>query len=347
MGKVYEGKLYPLFLNVPGAFTVKDGHLNGAFLSGLYPAVLGSPYRIAILVEHEYDPPLEFKQVFFPQKQGVMTPEFKSLRPDVLIVEKMIPKSNEPVHELLPDGNIKEVPNNDLTSRLAINVFDVKYALEDRVGKKQFIEIMYYAWALSCFLKDQGVDDKYFVRIEGNGIIPRRETPSSLPDPDSVRNLAIIVKPDEGLRIIKHASSTVRSLWLSAPLKVEDVPLKIKPTCGYCPYLDDCVETLCTGGIDHPERWAVDLIPYVSPSLAQQLKDAGFITVGDVAKRIRAFPTSSIPNPIYPEISRLELKAKGLYFNKEQYPPASLVYSYAIPRFTPLAVTFCVEFDQG
>ncbi len=347
MGKEYESKLYPLFHNMPGGSAHRNVRLNGAFFSGLHPIVLASPARVAILVEHEYEPPLEFKQVFFPQKPGVVTPELKSLRPDVLIIERMIPKSNEAVQELLPDGNVKDVPDRDLATRLAINIFDVKYVLEDKVGKKQFIEVMYYAWALSCFLKEQGVEDKYFVRIDGNGIIPRVEPPYSIPDTDAVRKLAIIVKPDEGLRIMKHASSTVRSLWVSAPLKVEAVPLKIKPTCGYCPYLDDCVDTLCTGGNDHPETWAVDLIPYVSPSLAQQLKEAGFLTVGDVAKRIRAFPTTSIPNPIYPEISRLELKAKGLYYNKDLYPPAGLVYSFAIPRFTPLAVTFCVEFDQG
>jgi len=110
----------------------------------------------------------------------------------------------------------------------------------------------------------------------------------------------VLVKQSEGARIISYAVAAVKSLWARTPCKIEDVPLKLQPTCGYCAFLKDCTKTLQPGGDTNPHTWAVDLIPYTSPSLVQQLKDAGFRTIQDVARGISAFPSGNTRIPYIP-----------------------------------------------
>ncbi len=355
MGKSYEQGVYKAISKlpavqpaVPASGEVSKVRLDPAYLQDLHANTIKVTGTVAILLEHEFPIPVTFVRVMFPQKVATRPmPEAADLRPDVMVVERIVPKAGVEIHEFCYDGTIRIVPGIELANRLAISLLDIKYTADDKVGKKQFIEIMYYAWSLSCYLKEKGLEGRFFVRMDANGIIPRLPSPLSFPSLNALMESVLLVKPDEGLRLIKYTVNTLTSLWSSAPCKVEGIPLRIQPTCGYCRFLGDCEETLHIGGKDHPETWAVDLIPYTSPSMAQQLKDAGYKNIGDVARHIKEFPVSNTPNPIFPELSRLELKARALFFNKEQYPSAGLVHSYAIPRFTPIAISFCIEYDQG
>ena len=93
--------------------------------------------------------------------------------------------------------------------------------------------------------------------------------------------------------------------------------------------------------------WSVHLLPYISPSIAQQLENRGFKTIGDVAERIHTVEVGTTPEPLYPELPLLPLKAKALIQDEMIVPRAGQTYSYAIPKFVTLSLTFCVESDPA
>jgi len=57
----------------------------------------------------------------------------------------------------------------------------------------------------------------------------------------------------------------------------------------------------------------------------------------------------SLPKPIYSELPLLKLKAQALIENKLVYPDygRNQTHSYAIPRYSPIALNFGVEYDTN
>lgn len=365
-GKAFEQRVYDCLKKLPGV--VYHGYYDDD--DKRYPLLTRellldahrqctSTRKPTVLIEHQLYTPRSFLVQLYPPKGTAIpaTPasfpvESRPVRPDILILQTATPedtKDGDGVRAFMPDGSTCLLAGADVQGKVGITILDNKFTNEDKVNKKQFMEIMYYAWNISCYLKENGLDGKFFVHAKGNGIVPRDSTaePFSVSSVDELRAKVVEVRESEGERIMSYAATAVRSLWRRAPCPIEDVPLKIQPTCGFCSFLNDCAKSLKAGGEEHPESWAIDLIPYTSVSTIQQLKDAGFHTIADVAKNIRKLPLGSTPNPIYPEITRLEMKANALLFNKEYYPAAGMVHAYSIPKFTPIAITFCIEYDQG
>lgn len=360
LGHDYEQKVYKPLLafpvtecNVAGKGEVSRKLLKPAGFAALHGRTIAR--GISILLEHEIENPPAALDFLFPPKPGGSrpgipsgpAPDVEDFRPDVVIVQKIDPASH--VRELLPGGAIRVVPPAELASRLAITVIDIKNVHEDKIGKKQFIEIFYYAFIMAFYLEQHGLDDRYFVALDGNGIFPQREDAeiSGIASMDDFLALCIPISWDGSQRICLSTVAMVQGLWQRAPCSVDSIPPKISPGCAYCYYVEDCKHRLGMNGTNPPRTWSLDLIPSTPASIREQLKGLGMATIGDVVAGIGTACTGMNPDPITAERPLLQLKCDALVSGSMQLPAPGVVYSYAIPPFTPLAAIITCESDPS
>ncbi|MHA1674461.1 MAG: AAA domain-containing protein, partial [Promethearchaeota archaeon] len=90
---------------------------------------------------------------------------------------------------------------------------------------------------------------------------------------------------------------------------------------------------------------SLKLIPITSPSIAAQLEQYGFRTVGEVADNIDKIVIGNTPEPLYAELPLIKNKAIALAKQIPIYPDPGRTFSYAIPRFSPINLTFAIESD--
>jgi DNA polymerase III delta prime subunit len=347
---------------------VETDLLTSTLLDMIYSQLVNHPINSFILLEHKFDIPKNYKLNLFPNMDhnSHIISSNSSCIPDMVIIGNLlnavefdaegnisiIPISSSPgyfgiqVRELLPDFKLRDVPPVELAKRYGISVLDVKNTLPDKVGKRHFMEILFYMHVLSNVIADWGLSDKFFVRLDTNGIFPRVEglQPTSF---SSVYDLYRHIRPlgwDKTYLIYNQTRSIMAKWWAKAPLNIDDVPLNIQPNCGFCNYLEDCKESLGMNSIN-PADWDLSLIPYTSPSIIYQLKDKGFNTIGDVFTRIQSIPTGNTPEPIYAERALLSLRSQAIIANRLITPPIGSLYSATIPKYSSLTMIFCCEND--
>jgi hypothetical protein len=364
-GKRYEQKIYKLLQNYP--HTVKKVSSKGdvsptdftpQLLDNLHQKLLKNPQRSIFLLEHQYPAPQSFKDYIFPPRVSIGKPnvEFGGERPDIMIIGNNL-HSLDSAHklplELKSDGSVRELSSHELSNRFGITIIDIKHTAEENVGKKHFIEILYYIWVLAFWLVENKLDYKFYVRLDSNGIFPTlpkdfssRSSPEFLIYQDFISYL-VPVRWKESHRLFTKVFSSLQDMWAQIPCEIEKIPLNLQPTCGYCEFLEDCTMTLgMKEGVPRSD-WSVHLLPYISPSIAQQLENRGFNTIGDVAERIHTVEVGTTPEPLYPELPLLPLKAKALIQDDMIVPRTGQTYSYAIPKFVTLSLTFCAESDPA
>jgi len=153
--------------------------MDASFLLGLH-AELVKDGRPIVLLEHGITATVGFLTMLFPAKpgsSGTLPVTRNSLTPDILVLERLA-QSTTPVFEFMPDGTTRAIPKDAMDKRISISILDIKHANDEKVNKKHFIEILYYAWNLSWFLKENNLDSKFFVRGDANGIIRVTPRPS-------------------------------------------------------------------------------------------------------------------------------------------------------------------------
>ena len=359
MGHVYEQKVYNKVRFIKGAHfnvdqkgNVDETYINPTMFSELYDELKKSPFDDFILLEYQFEVPDSFLHYIFEAKGGIqeIPVNYSEQRPDIMLIGNSNNKLKDDVFELLTNGTIRKVPENELETRFGVNIIDVKNIREDHIGKKQFIEIFYYLWTFSFFLKEYNLDEKFFVRIDFNGIIPQYNEYdlAALSTFEDLVNLTIKINWDESLQIFIETLNKIKKLWAKAPIPIKSTPVNIQPTCGYCYYIEDCKKSLGKDGVTDPKDWSLKLLPYTSSSIAQQLiNDHNLKTIGDVADRINTINVGNTPNPIYSELPLLENKALSIINDQIILPSAGHTYSYAIPRYSPIALTFAVETDPA
>jgi hypothetical protein len=354
LGHEYEQAIYDRLVLLPGARSKRDWtgsvattYVSPGLLGALHVGILAG--GVAILLEHQFKNISSFVDFLFSPKPGGLrpNPDVEDFRPDILVVRKGDPAKH--YRELLPGGTTRDVPAAELATRLAITVHDVKRVHQDKIGKKQFTEIFYYAYVIAFYLDFHGLADRYFMCIDGNSIFPDREPAelATIVSLDTFDALAIPVSWDASHRIFLGTIATMRDLWALAPCGPSSIRLKITPACAYCYFVEDCKWRLGMDGVASPGTWAVDLLPSTPTSIKEQLRDLGMDTVADVAANVAAASSGMNPDPITAERPLLQLKADALVSGAITSPAAGTVYSYAIPAFTPLAVTFAVESDPA
>jgi hypothetical protein len=303
-----------------------------------------------LLLEYQYENPRTFFEEVFniSSRKKPMPVDYSKQRPDILIIEKLNGPSDK-VRELLPDNKVREVPKEEFKSRYAISVIDIKNIRDINVGKKQFTEILYYMQTLAYFLKEHGLSDKFFVRVDGNGIFPRynEEDLNKIKSFDKFFELAIFLKWDESNQIFKTLVNKIQQLWKRCPCSIDSIPVNIQANCGYCYYIEDCKKSLGMDGTKPPKEWSLKLIPYTSMSIAQQLLDRGFKTIGDMVDNLKSVKIGNTPESLYPELPLLQLKAQSISENKVIKPRAGQIHAYSIPKYSSIAINFSVESDPA
>ena len=360
LGKDYEQKVYSRLRYIKNMkFREKNGDIDILKLTSIefgkyFKFLKENPGEDIALLEFEYKiPELFFKHLFPIKKNENRIPvKYGNQRPDIVILGNSINSTVHEVFELLADGNFQKISQNKINNRVGISIFDIKKTQEERIGKKHFVEIFYYMWTLAQYLKFNNLDTKFYVRANFNGIFPEHE--ESILDRINDLNSIIegkLVTPinwEESKRIFFRLARRIRHLWDMSPCSIESIPLNIHQGCGYCQYIEDCKITLGCNDHNDPSKWSLKLIPFTSQSIAEQLiKDYNFNTVGDVVQNIDTVIVGNTPKPLYSELPLLKLKAQALAQDKLIYPGFNQTHSYAIPRYSHIALTFGVEYDTN
>ncbi|MHA1239495.1 MAG: AAA domain-containing protein [Promethearchaeota archaeon] len=357
MGHDYEQLVFARLVSLKQV-KYKKGANSKVVTSSLSPDVFNEVYnflekqsnQLISLLEYEYENPRSFFEELFNSFSGrePIPVEYSKQRPDILIIEKL-DKSSDKVSELLPNNKIREIPEEELRVRYAISVIDVKNIRDINVGKKQFTEILYYMLTISYFLKEKGLTNKFFVRADRNGIFPRynEEDLNSIKSFDKFFKSVIFLKWDESNQIFKTLVNQIKQLWSKSPCSIESIPVNIRANCGYCYYIEDCKKSLGMDGVKPPKEWSLKLIPYTSMSIAQQLLDRGFKTIGDMVDNLKNVHIGNTPESLYPELPLLQLKARSLSENEIIKPRAGEIHAYSIPKYSTIAINFAVESDPA
>ncbi|MHA1804516.1 MAG: AAA domain-containing protein [Promethearchaeota archaeon] len=358
LGHRYEQKVYflikHLFKNVRCSISkggkVSNIILDSNYLTNLHDQLLRNKRDIWLL-EHEYENPPEFFRELFSitNPHDPIPLDFSDQRPDIMIIGNGINVFLNEIRELLPDGTIRTLPQGQIGERQGISVFDIKNIREIKIGKKQFIEVLYYMRTLAYFIYKYKLEDKFYVRVDGNGIFPHLKDKDLFSIKTTADFLDQIIKIpwEESNRIFHDIMEEIRELWNDCPQAIEDVPVNVQLSCGYCYFLEDCKATLGMDGDTPPEKWSLKLLPYNSISISEQLMERGFKTIGDIAKKISTIRIGDTPEPIYSELPLLELKANALIENTSIKPKLGQIHSYSIPKYTDIALTFAVETDPA
>ncbi|KKM85321.1 hypothetical protein LCGC14_1290220 [marine sediment metagenome] len=356
LGKIFEQKVYSHLIKFNGVkFNVKENgevdetYLNPRIFEQFYDQLMKKPLEDILLLEFQFETPESFFNEIFPPKN-----EYKEIpvnygeqRPDIIILGNSFNKRKEKIIELLSDGAIREVPKSELITRFGIVIIDIKNIREDHIGKKQFIEILYYLWTLTSYLSEHKLNDKFFVRIDFNGIFPQysENILKTLHSLDDFLDLTIQLHWEQAHQVFRDIIQKIKKLWTKAPIPIEATPVNIQPSCGYCYFIEDCKKTL---GIDgEPCDWSLQLIPYTSFSISKQLLGLGFKTISDVSANIDSIKVGNTPEPLYAELPLLKLKALALINNQVVIPHQGEIHTYSIPRFTTISITFAVETDPA
>ncbi|KKN32511.1 hypothetical protein LCGC14_0813110 [marine sediment metagenome] len=355
LGNKFEQKVYSHLVRYIGVkYNVKDNgevdetYLNPGIFEQFYDELIkNTNLDDIILLEFQYETPEYFFKKIFPPKNNVneIPVNFGEQRPDIIIIGNSFNKKKKKVVELLSDGTTREVPKSEISTRFGISIIDVKNISEDHIGKKQFIEILYYLWTLASYLKEHNLDEKFFVRIDFNGIFPQysEDILKTLHSLDDFLDLTIQLHWEQTHQVFLDIIQKIKKLWLKAPIPIESTPVNIQASCGYCYFIEDCKKTL---GIDsEPCDWSLQLIPYTSFSIAQQLLSLGFKTIGDVSANIGSIKIGNTPEPLYAELPLLKLKALALINKQVVNPQQGEIHTYSIPRFTTISITFAIEKD--
>ncbi|WP_404392278.1 DEAD/DEAH box helicase [Pseudoalteromonas phenolica] len=186
------------------------------------------------------------------EKLGVETssipnlPDLGFMRPDIILASdiQLLTTNDEPLYEVLPDGDIKHIEANE--SRTFFMISDVKLA--DEAGVGQFAEAALYSWMLSNWLAYNNLDKRYLV-VDTIGIWTKHSYATDKADNyifkgDTVR---------EKLKNWMQELSTRTFDQYMLPLKrvlIEDIPrvlvekenwqdleYHLTPNCDICDYL--------------------------------------------------------------------------------------------------------------
>jgi len=329
---------------------VADSDLSPNAFIEFHKALEQQSNPLLLLLEHEYENPHSFFRDLFnlSSRKDPIPIEYSKQRPDILIIEKLNSTSDK-VIELLPNNKIREVPTEELKLRYAISVIDIKNIRDINVGKKQFTEILYYMQTLSYFLKEHGLDNKYFIRVNRNGIFPRynNDDLDKIKSFDKFFESVIFLKWDESNQIFETLVNKINQLWKKCPCSIDSIPVNIRVNCGYCYYIEDCKKSLGMDGTKPPKEWSIKLIPYTSTSIAQQLLDRGFKTIGDMVDNLKNVKIGNTPESLYPELPLLQLKAQSISENQIIKPRAGQIHAYSIPKYSTIAINFSVETDPA
>lgn len=312
-------------------------------------SILENEVEAVCLLEHELTVPRLFYKEILGMDPDQISPELvkesEVIRPDVIIIDSnKYTDNSKSVYEVLSDGSVRKLSEKEKKNRFSINIIDIKATNMKSVSKRHFIEIFYYAIAISQFLYENNLNNQFFVNIEKNGILANISN-LHLNRLDELFSNTITFNWVETLHIYERVIIQIKTILKDIPKNIDYfLQVNIQAECGRCDYLDDCKESLGMRNSDS-SLWDVRLLPYTSQSIAEQLIMQNLTTIKDVDLLITQFPESDVPNPIYTRKPLIALKAKALKENAVIYPQTGQIHSVNIPKLTEMALTFSIEVD--
>ena len=258
-------------------------------------------------------------------------------------------RQGHPDRALLHQGQVVEIQPQD--PRLAIRLIDIKHTNPENIGKKHFCELLFYAHALAFYLHETGLDDQFFVSLDGHGIWPAMNLNRvALQRPEDVSEALEPMEWDNHAHLfalIRRELGRQREL---APYPVEDMDVHIQPACARCLYVEDCKQSLgFESATQDMASLNVRLVPCSSRAIVEQLRDRNIETVAQLHAQLPHLPLPlTIPSPLHAERALLMLKAEALLQNKAVLPDARFEdqqMSMALPYSADTIVTFSAEAD--
>ena len=352
IGKEYEQSVYQEISKLPNSkATISENdniiktNLTKEILNLIHDELLDSDLKQFCLLEYEIETPNLFLESFFDKKIKIDL-SASAIRPDILILNKEIYQEDEnKIYEILPNGLLKALKTKSDFERIGINIFDIKSTNQMMVNKKQFIEIVYYGIILSSFLYEKNLNAKFFVRANGNGIIPNIPYLSILNIKD-FKNQTIQFSWDSCFRLFKEIIERINSNFIDTPIDVSKdiLDINISPSCGRCRYIEDCKKLL--GYYDlSPKEWDIRLLPNLSKAVAEQLRGMDIRTIGNAYRDLNELEIGNTPSPIYPRLPLMKIKLDATNNNKTVFPKQDEIYSLAIPKYSDFVLLIDNEYD--
>jgi hypothetical protein len=305
----------------------------------------------SVMLEHQFAMPKGLVRRWLGLGPGEEVPIAQPpqyLRPDLtLFVDE---RGQERRRALRADGTLARVAPED--ARAAVRFVDVKFTNRENVGKKHFIELLVYAHAFAVYLHGHGLEDRMYVALDGHGIMPQLDTGSArcstLAD---LEELCELMPWDDHAHLLESVTARVADLWERAPAEIADVDANLQPACVLCPYVGECRKLAGYDAKAAAQPGAsVELLPYTSGSIAEQLTGHGIDTIAALDARGDSVPEPTTPTPLAAERPMLALKARALATGAEAWASAAELgdqrhLSMAIPRDLQSVLTFCAEKD--
>ncbi|MEJ2252295.1 MAG: AAA domain-containing protein [Candidatus Lokiarchaeota archaeon] len=197
------------------------------------------------------------------------------------------------------------------------------------------------------FLHEKGLNDKFFVRVDNNGIFPRYSDIKDLKISD-IRIKAVEMPFKDTYILYESLSNQIQDFLDIIPCAIEDIPLNLQSICARCKYIEDCKKTLnCDPNIPR-QKWNLQLLPYTSQTISEQLKDSinpKYETIQDVFEKIESHPSEIVPTPLYAEKPFLKVRAASLLKQAPIKPELGQLYSISIPKYSPISLVMDFETD--
>ncbi|MFV2014790.1 MAG: hypothetical protein ACC656_05145, partial [Candidatus Heimdallarchaeota archaeon] len=294
IGKKYENEIYQsikrrpftVFSSNPGGSVVKISITPRGLLNIVKNITVEDP---KVLLEYEFPTPHKFLCMILgideQTKKIPITDESHKLRPDLIIIKKYGIDTDKKFRTLNERQEIVELSRNDLDRKVGISIVDIKVSPSNAIGKKQFVELAFYTLALNQYIFDNKLDQKMFVQLDSNGILPKVED-TFVDNLDDLETMVESLRWDETFRLFDKTVTTIHNLKKQTPCQVEKTSVNIQPACGRCNYVEDCKATLGVIENSDPKNWDIRLLHYTSRSMVEQLMQRGFKTIGDVAEGI-------------------------------------------------------------
>ena len=359
LGNKYQQKIYEELITLPNTQyaispykNVVHSSLSSESFDEYYDLLLSSQESFCLLEKAIMTPDSFLGFIFnhakiFENVDEYVTNQSERLIPDIILVGNSNLPADAAIYELLPNGNLRDVQANELKSRFALNIIDIKMSNQEKVNKRQFIEIVFYLFAFTNFLASNNLSEKFFVNIQLSGILPLLSSMDiRIRSIDDLLCKYIPCNWIETKRIFDTILDDIKSLVMQLPCDKNTIELKIQPACGRCDYLDDCKVSL-NGHDPNPGNWDIRLIPYTTQSLSEQMKARNFEKIKDVLERPLVVNDPPLPESIYSEMPLIKLKAESLIKQSEILPSKDQISTVSIPSqyYAPCSISFTIEAD--
>lgn len=352
IGSEYEQTIYLNLKRIPNTFCklsqkgeVVPISLTSNLLNQLYIDFSSNKIDQACLLEHQF----KVSDLFLDSTfliENTSNIDRSQNRPDILLLKRIIATPDSRNYEILPNGEIRELPQKEIHDRISINIIDIKSTNELNVGKKHFVEIIYYAMTLSQFIFENNLQSNYFVNVNGNGILPNVEN-FYVNSYDEIFDFIVEIDWKNTFRIFGKIIQEIHSFKKKRPLdisRIECLDLNINPSCGRCNFVEDC-KALLGFGNKPPTNWDIRLLPNTSRAISEQFRDRNLLDIGSVVNELDSIEIHSTPNPLYPQLPLIKIRSNAIISKKPFYPKPGKVYSLSIPKFTDIVLIFDNEFD--